>query len=330
MITIPLTGPRHRILATLRQQALAVRPPQISAVRRLQPLASVLTWELRRYRASRRFWLQAISILCLSFLLIWAQAMSFVYSTQNANGFIAGTSAWGLLMSLPTTVLLLVLFLPFVNADGVTRDLSRRTHELLMTTPLPTWAYVWGRYLIGLMMSLGLAVLLLAAILGMGELLYLTNPDYPPPQAGAVLLLWGGIILPATVLVSSLSFALGTLFPRQSSQIKIGILVVWVFGVEILPLVILSSGQTGLSAWYSDWDPTSAATGLRMLSQFHPDTSQITGAAQLQHLLNTVANKMPDVSTWLAPHLIESLLSFFLVVLVAFAFRRSRSAFSIQ
>src|SRR5256884_3560350 len=55
------------------------------------------------------------------------------------------------------------------DLDGVTRDLNRRTHELLMTTALPTWAYVWGRYLAGLVMSLGLALLLLASILGMGR-----------------------------------------------------------------------------------------------------------------------------------------------------------------
>jgi ABC-type transport system involved in multi-copper enzyme maturation permease subunit len=90
-------------------------------------------------------------------------------STRSADGFIPGTSTWGLLLTLPTTVLLLVLLLPFVAADGVTRDLTRRTHELLMTTAVPSWAYVWGRYLTGLLMSLGLAVLLLAAILAYGS-----------------------------------------------------------------------------------------------------------------------------------------------------------------
>ena len=103
----------------------------------------------------------------------------------------------------------------------MTRDLHRRTHELLLTTALPTWAYVWGRYLVGLVMSLGLAVLLLVAILGMGGLLHLTVTDYPAPQIGTVLLLWVGMVLPATILVSSLGFALGTLLPRLSTLIKV-------------------------------------------------------------------------------------------------------------
>ena len=67
----------------------------------------------------RRFWLQALGFFCFVLFLTWAQSRSFVLSIRSANGFVAGTSAWGLLLSLPTMVLLLVLFLPFVNTDGV-------------------------------------------------------------------------------------------------------------------------------------------------------------------------------------------------------------------
>ncbi len=332
MSTIALTGVRRRVLAIRHALALAIQPPQIITVRRPQPLLSVLAWEMRRFRASRRFWLQALGLFGFLLLLTWFQGRSIAYGNQSANGFIAGTSAWGLLLSLPPTVLLLVLFLPFINGDGATRDLQRHTHELLMTTPLPTWAYVWGRYLIGLMMSLGLAVMLLVALLGMGEVLHLTVAGYPAPEASTLLVLWGGIVVPATVLVSSLSFALGALFPRQSTQIKIGILVVWAIGVVVLPYVILSSlssSQPGLLALYNNWDPTSAATGLSMLINFHPDANQIAGAAQYQQHLNAIANKMPDISPWLAPHLIEAGLSLLLVVLAALAFRRFRAVFGV-
>lgn len=297
------------------------------------PLLAVLTWELRRFLTSRRFWLQIFALFCFLLLLTWAQSRSFVFSIRSANGFVAGTSAWGLLLSLPTTVLLLVLFLPFVNTDGVTRDLQRRTHELLMTTPLPTWAYVWGRYLIGLLMSLGLAVLLLAALLGMGEVLHLTNAAYPSPQVGTVLLLWGGMVVPATVLASSLSFALGALFPRQSTPVKIGILVVWVMMAYVIPIMLyFPLGPNHLPTWYSSWDPTSALTGLVMFSQYNSDAQQlsssITNTAQLQHLLNAIANKVPDISPWFAPHLIEAGLSLLLVVLAAWAFQRFRNVFN--
>jgi ABC-type transport system involved in multi-copper enzyme maturation permease subunit len=334
MSTIALTGVRQQVLAIRRQQALALQPPQTQSgtIRRTNPLVSVLAWELRRFLSGRRFWLQALGFFCFLLLLTWAQSRAFVYSIRSADGFVAGTSAWGLLLSLPTTVVLLVLFLPFVNADGVTRDLQRRTHELLMTTPLPTWAYVWGRYLVGLLMSLGLAVLLLAALLGMGEVLHQTNAAYPSPQVGAVLLLWGGMVVPATVVVSSLSFVLGTLFPRQSTLVKIGILVAWVVEAYVLPIMVyFPLGPTHLPTWYSAWDPTSALTGLVLFAQYNADAQQLsssaTNTAQLQHLLNTIANTVPASSPWLAPHVIEALLSVLLVVVATCAFRRFRTAF---
>src|SRR6266404_8688170 len=97
--------------------------------------------------------------------------------------------------------MLLGMLLPFVNADGVTRDLHRHTHELLLATALPTWAYVWGRYLTCLLLSLGLALLLLAAILVMGLFLHLTITDYPLPQIGNVMVIWIGMVAGASVLL---------------------------------------------------------------------------------------------------------------------------------
>jgi hypothetical protein len=323
MATQPTQATPHAALSTQNAPNRA-RP---------NPLFTVLAWELRRFRASRLFGLQALGFFCFLLFLTWAQAMADQYSTREASAFIAGTSAYGLLLTLPTMLLLLVLLLPFVNADGVRRDLQRRTHELLMSTALPSWAYVWGRYLIGLLMSLGLAVLLLVAILGIGVLLHLTVPAYPLPQAGAVLLLWGGMVVPATVLVSSLSFTLVTLLPRLTNVVKMVILAGWVVGAEVLPLVIyFPSGPTHLPAWYSAWDPTSALTALVMFNQYSSGIDQqsrsATSSAQLQHLLLTIENKMPDISAWLAPHLILALLSLLLVVLAAFNFQRFRAAFS--
>ena len=309
-------------LASTRQQTLAIR--------RTNPLLSVMTWELRRFRASGLFWLQVLGLFCLLVLLTWAQATNDQFSIQAASAFIPGTSAWGLLLILPVTLLLLVMLLPYVTADGVTRDFQRRTHELLMTTEVPSGAYVWGRYLVGLLMSLGLATLLLAAILGMGTMLHLTSVDYPAPVIGNTLLLWVGMVVPATVLVSSVGFAVVTLFPRLSTMVKVLILMGWVVGTEVLPIVLyLPSGR--LPTWYVAWGPPSALTMLATVQQYQPNIDRQSAAAlttaQFQQLVNTVANKAPDVSAWFAPHLIEALLSLLLVALAALAFRRFRNAF---
>jgi ABC-type transport system involved in multi-copper enzyme maturation permease subunit len=295
------------------------------SIERPRPLTRVMAWELRRFRASRLFWLQALGFFCFLLFLTWAQQAPVRFATMHGtvafSGFVAGTSAWGLLQTLPLALVLLVLLLPFVTADGVSRDLSRRTHELLMTTALPTWAYVWGRYLIGLLMSLGLALLLLAAILGMGGLLHLTVPAYPLPQTGTVLLLWVGMVLPATVLVSSLGFALGTLLPRLTNLVKIVILLGWIVGGVILPKGL---GNTTPPAWYVNWDPTSAVTALGMLPQYSLDLSRATSAAQFQQILLTIENKVPDIGTWFASHLLLAGFSLVLVLLAALAFKRSR------
>jgi hypothetical protein len=132
--------------------------------------------------------------------------------------------------------------------------------------------------------------------------------------------------LPATILLSSLSFALGTLLPRLSMLIKIIILLGWFVGALILPIGLR---DTTPPAWYANWDPTSAVTALGIRSPYQFPGNQAntaTSAAQLQQILLTVENKMPGIAGWFAPHLIEALLSLLLVVLAAFAFRRFRNA----
>jgi hypothetical protein len=140
------------------------------------------------------------------------------------------------------------------------------------------------------------------------------------------------MVMPATVLVGSVSFALVTLLPRLSTAVKIVILVAWVVGTMVLPIVIyLPSGPNGLPTGYSAWDPTSELTALTMLQRYQPNVDPQSAAAmsatQFQSLINTIANQAPDVSTWLAPHLIEAGLSLLLVAVAAFGFRRFRNVF---
>jgi hypothetical protein len=305
-----------------------------------RPLLRVMAWELRRFCASRLFWLQALGFFCLSSFVIWAQQIPLTLNHAHAKvpffGFVAGTSAWGLLMILPSgTLMLLGMLLPFVNADGVTRDLHRHTHELFMATALPTWAYVWGRYLAGLVMSLGLALLLLTSILGMGWLLHLTITDYPLPEIGNLMVIWIGMIASATVLVSSLSFALGTLLPRLTTLVKIVILMAWFVGSEIISIVLGNASHAAnfsLPAWYINWDPTSEGSALGLFNKYMTDFSNLadkaTSTTQTQHGLLTVENTLIDLGGWFAPHLLLSGLSLVLVLVAALAFKRSRNTLS--
>jgi ABC-type transport system involved in multi-copper enzyme maturation permease subunit len=295
------------------------------------PLTRVVTWELRRFLASRLFWFQALGFWGFLLLIIWAlhasdQAATVVGNVQ-LSAYVAGTSAGGLLRTLPTYLIILSLLLPFITADGVTRDVNRRTHELLMTTALPTWAYVWGRYLAGLIIGLGLALLLFISILGMGGLLHLTDSTYPLPQPDAVLLLWVGMVVSATILVSSVGFAMSTLWPRLSMLIKAVIMVGWLVGALVIPLSFRDA--TSLPGWYVNWDPTSGITALGLLPAYRIGlSSSITSEAQLQQFMLSVENKMPDLAGWFAPHLLLAGCSLVLVLVAAFAFKRSRDTLS--
>src|SRR6266566_1055821 len=305
-------------------------------IQRPRLLVRAMAWELRRFSASRLLWLQALGFFGLSLFLTWSQQIPLTLNHADANvpffGFVAGTSVWGLLMTLPSGPLMLLgMLLPFVNADGVARDLHRRTHELLMATALPTWAYVWGRYLAGLLMSLGLSLLMLVALMGMGWLLHLTVTDYPAPEIGTLMVIWIGMIASATIVVSSLSFALGTLLPRLTTLVKIVILVGWFVGVEILSIVLGNASHAAnfsLPAWYINWDPTSEGIALGLFNKYMTDFSNLadkaTSTAQTQHGLLTVENSLIDLAGWFAPHLGLSGLSLLLVLVAALAFKRSR------
>lgn len=307
--------------------ALTSSSQQTRIIERPHPLISVISWELRRFYASRLFWLQALGFFCFLLFLTWATQSPEQFGTMHngvgVSGFVAGTSAWGLLLTLPSSLVLLVLLLPFITADGVTRDLNRHTHELLMTTALPSWAYVWGRYLVGLLISLGLALLMLAAILSMGLLLHLTVQDYPLPQTGALLLLWVGMVLPATILVSSLGFALGTLLPPLSTLVKVTILVGWIMGAMVIPTGFANAVPP---AWYVTWDPTSAITARGLVSpySFSDAASKITSQDQFQQIFLAIENKMPTIGDWFAAHLFLAVASLVLVLIAALAFKRSR------
>lgn len=295
------------------------------------PLTRVVTWELRRFLASRLFWFQALGFWGFLLLIIWALHASgqigTVAGSEQLSAYVAGTSAGGLLRNLPTYLIILALLLPFITADGVTRDVNRRTHELLMTTALPTWAYVWGRYLAGLIIGLGLALLLFASILGMGGLLHLTDSTYPLPQPDAVLLLWVGMVLSATILVSSVGFAMSTLWPPLSMLIKAVLMMGWLIGALIIPLSLRDA--TSLPGWYVDWDPTSGITALGLLPAYHIGlNASITNEAQLLQFILSVENKMPDLAGWFVPHLLLAGASLVLVLIAAFAFKRSRETLS--
>jgi ABC-type transport system involved in multi-copper enzyme maturation permease subunit len=318
----------------------------------LRPLLAVLRWELRRTLISPATWILAAMLIVVSvvFLLLSRQQENFGqsypaptgYVTHSVTGAIPWTTPFGMAVLLPFPALFFGLFLPFATTDGAARDLRRRTHELLMTTPVPTWAYVWGRYLACALLCLGLAVLFLAGIVLTGLVQHGVQPDtYPALDLPATLAIWALIVLPPAILLSGLSFALGTLLPQRTNIVKVGIVFCWFVGGNFLPAYMLdrASRSPGFSpdhlpAWYTAylaWDPSFVGSGnVHVMGQFQGIISSIVRnyALSEQDVLQQVCQvelRMPDLSSFVAPHLVWAAVGLVCVVVAALIFRRFRN-----
>jgi hypothetical protein len=225
------------------------------------------------------------------------------------------------------------MFLPFVATDGVARDLKRRTHELVMTGAIPTWAYVWGRYLSTLVLSVALAVVMLLALVAVAVARHLADPaSYLAPDLPGVVALWAAIVLPPTVLLCGLSFALGTLLPQRATLIKLGIMLSWFLAANITgrtaPRCQSCVAASGEAVRRAAWDPTSLAlaslqTPDSLLQRLSAHTQALSGAAFLRQL-HLLEQQPPDVSAWMLPHIFWALAGVAVVLLATPHFRRFR------
>lgn len=301
---------------------------KLSSSRHSNPLVTVASWELRRLGAARSTWIIAFlvfALACLIELVFGTASQQTIPSDFGPRTFwIDWGSDFGLLHTFPIVIGMgLALFTPFLSTDGVARDLKRHTHELLMTTSLPSWAYVWGRYLSSLLMSLGLACLVLLAIIAVNLSRHQIQPDlYLAPDLYGIIILWEIILLPQAIILSSIGFALGTLWPRLSTLIKVALVSGWFL---IGPLMT----QFNLTSTYAVWDPTSLAVAIAQ-----EDTSIVmrqlalqTSTQNTQLFLTTLHAReqlLPDMSMWNTHHMIWIGGGIVCVMLAALFFRRFR------
>jgi ABC-type transport system involved in multi-copper enzyme maturation permease subunit len=320
------------------------------------PLVAVLKWEVRRALASRAIWLMAALLFGVCLLILGFSSLTQDFSASatfsaaqtpagvpvqhTVSGSLTRNSLWGLAILLPITLLEFGLFLPFVTADGVSLDLKRRTHELLMTTSLPSWAYVWGRYLVGMLITLGMACVFLLAILTMALALHLTQGDvYPSLDLPGAVAIWAVVVLPPALLLSSLSFALGVLLPRRSNLIKVGMVLAWFVSGTLLPGYLFDQVRHvpafvrgNPPVWwtaYETWEPTNIPAGALFMRQFVRHLSSIVDNVALsnqavQQQAHALERQMPDLAPLAGPHLIWVAVGLAAVVAASLSFRRFR------
>ncbi len=280
-------------------------------------LAAVTAWELRRLQVNLASWLQAGGAFFFFLALLWLR------NRWEAGGplVILGTTSFGQLAELVYgPMLVLGVILPFLVADRVAHDYRERMHELLMTSAIPTWIYVGGRYLACLAVSLGMAALMLAAQLLVNELLPGLETGYPIADPSVTLIFWGRVALPAAILVGSLCFSLGARFPRYTVIVKVAICIAWV-------ILALDQDPRDLG-WRAYWNPTGAGMitilFTRFLQQAQANLQNVTPTTRQAEIVLRLQQQMPDLHPWLGPSLVLAVFGIFLGALSALGFRRFR------
>jgi hypothetical protein len=305
------------------------------------PLLTVTRWELRRALGGRSTWItMGLLVLVLVLLLAFSALYQFFDFSPTMRLIVTRNSLFGLAMLLPVTLIVFGLFLPFVTVDGASIDLPRRTHELLMTTPLQSRAYIWGRYLASLALAFGVALIYLIALLVVSVALHLfVENDYPALDLPGALVIWAAIVLPPTLLLSSLCFAAGVVLPKRSNQIKAGAVVAW-FMVGLVLAAYASSRVRdnaafdlgSLPAWwtaYETWQPTNTDAGHLFMEQFlqrfnaAPNASGLSDEAIRQRVA-ALQMQMPDLGSFVGAHLVWIVVGVAVVAGASFTFRRFR------
>lgn len=295
---------------------LAERGPQPS------PLLAVFSWELTRLLKDRLVWLVAAGVVIITALVAWRmkEAAQLVSSLTLTRASVSLNSPWGLLLVLPSP--LLFLFgapLPFIFASQLSRELKQRTHELVMTCATPGWAFVVGRYLAGLLVILGLAVILLCSLLATGLGLHLWDGQ-PPAPFGPALILWAIIMLPAIGLFSGFSAALAAWQPHRAGLLKALLLLLWFMSSLFLKLPAYST------PWYTVWDPTatlvSQALDREYRDAYFSATRFVLKNEVVQQEARRLEQKMPDLWPWLLPQVLYAVLGLLVVAAAAWRFKR--------
>jgi hypothetical protein len=131
---------------------------------------------------------------------------------------------------------------------------------------------------------------------------------------------WAVLVLPAGVLLAGASFLAGTLAPRRTAVVKIGVVLVW---IALAAVVDLAHGF----AWYPYWSPAGNAL-LDVASSTFVQASLAgaggTGAPDPAVTLQAQQAAAVDLRPWLLPHLGLAGVGLAAAALAAATFRRFR------
>ena len=180
----------------------------------MQEIARLTGWELSHFLASQSSRVLGAAAFCF---------FAGLLMVRNQWGYVLGTTALGQLAELVYDLMLIFgLILPFLVTDQVAHDYQERMHELLMTTAVSSRIYVLSRYLAALLISLGLAILLLAAQLLVNLVLPALNTWLSIRQSADHIFLMGPVGAPRRDIDRQPLFLYGDPFPAPHRHPQAG------------------------------------------------------------------------------------------------------------
>ena len=177
-----------------------------------------------------RFWsMYAVSSTLASALVIanyYITSGGGGYGVRNANFWAAQVNAWGVAIGL--------LLLSVSAATTLAEERDRGSLDIIMTTPLPTWSIVWGKWWGTFAMVPRLAILPIWVAAGLAMV----------SGHALAFVLMVGLILAYAAAITSFGLALTTWIPNLARVVTTSVVVYYLVSVG-WPILLLGLGKAG-------------------------------------------------------------------------------------
>jgi ABC-type transport system involved in multi-copper enzyme maturation permease subunit len=170
----------------------------------------VTAMEFRLFLRSKVSWLLVAFMLLSSFMVVSAGARWNAYSFWATLGMVS---------------LLLTLILAFSTGNQLQRDRDRRLEGIILSTPITTATYVCGKYLAGLLLILGFAVLNLVGSVVLDAIIPASN--YPALGPWPYVTSWCILVLVPLVFGAALALLITTFTRGQRVVTSMALILIW-------------------------------------------------------------------------------------------------------
>jgi len=194
-------------------------------------------------------------------------------------------------------------------------------------------AYIWGRYLAGVGIGLLMSLVLLISVPLVGFAMHAGLPlhqfqsvpgyhelGYPTPDLGVIVAIWAVFALPTIILLTTIGFVIGTLFPKHGNAVRILLCIGW------LAYMFFASNIFTLNSAAANWELSTGAVQKVLVKQaqtlYHTSMNSDVSLMQRVHIVRAIEQKIPDMLPWILPHMLYACIGLVCVFYVARSFRR--------